>query len=195
MDEKYITVYTALNRIEPKNENMLATKKKAKMISYCENVVSRLINSTTKQEKEDICKEFEENMKCAICQDTIVDYKIIACGHAFCHTCITQWLIRNISCPDCRSEPRIMIFSVEIDNAINEAYRLIGGEIYKRRIENIKQQVVQYVDDDTNVEVVQYVDDDTNVEVVQYVDDDTNVEVVQYVDDDTNVENMLDRWT
>lgn len=53
-------------------------------------------------------KELEDEMSCAVCQETIVAaHSLVPCGHCFCGTCLFQWLNRKQICPTCRSAPAI----------------------------------------------------------------------------------------
>ena len=57
----------------------------------------------------DWVKELEDEMSCAVCQDTIVAaHSLVPCGHCFCGTCLFQWLSRKQICPTCRSVPAIL---------------------------------------------------------------------------------------
>ena len=56
----------------------------------------------------DWVKELEDEMSCAVCQDTIVAaHSLVPCGHCFCGTCLFQWLNRKQICPTCRSASAI----------------------------------------------------------------------------------------
>lgn len=41
--------------------------------------------------------------ECAVCQSALCGARVLACGHAFCCDCITQWFCHNASCPTCRA--------------------------------------------------------------------------------------------
>ena len=57
----------------------------------------------------DWAKELEDEMSCAVCQDTIVAaHSLVPCGHCFCGTCLFQWLSRKQICPTCRSALAIL---------------------------------------------------------------------------------------
>lgn len=43
-----------------------------------------------------------ENIMCTICMDYIVGCQMIKCGHQFCNSCISEWLLRQKICPVCR---------------------------------------------------------------------------------------------
>ena len=41
-------------------------------------------------------------LECAICYENFNDPHMTKCGHTFCKPCITDWLIKDPSCPSCR---------------------------------------------------------------------------------------------
>lgn len=45
-------------------------------------------------------------MECSICYDMIQPLQLFAtkCNHHFCKSCITQWTIKNRTCPMCRKD-------------------------------------------------------------------------------------------
>eukprot|EP01088_Endostelium_zonatum_P006768 TRINITY_DN1890_c0_g2_i1.p1 TRINITY_DN1890_c0_g2~~TRINITY_DN1890_c0_g2_i1.p1 ORF type:complete len:338 (-),score=95.07 TRINITY_DN1890_c0_g2_i1:65-1078(-) len=53
--------------------------------------------------------ELEEEFTCAICQELMLTPATLPCSHAFCYSCIMQWLPSKRTCPTCRcvinSEP------------------------------------------------------------------------------------------
>ena len=52
----------------------------------------------------DWAKELEDEMSCAVCQETIIAaHSLVPCGHCFCGACLFQWLLRKQICPTCRS--------------------------------------------------------------------------------------------
>jgi len=52
----------------------------------------------------DWVKDLEDEMSCAVCQETIVAaHSLVPCGHCFCGNCLFQWLSRKQICPTCRS--------------------------------------------------------------------------------------------
>ena len=57
----------------------------------------------------DWVKELEDEMSCAVCQETIVAaHSLVPCGHCFCGICLFQWLNRKQICPTCRCAPPIL---------------------------------------------------------------------------------------
>jgi hypothetical protein len=61
-----------------------------------------------------------EGLTCAICMDLILSCRISVCGHAFCHQCIQECLVRRKECPQCRKNIRrkALHLSRPLDNAV-----------------------------------------------------------------------------
>lgn len=55
------------------------------------------------------------------------------CNHAFCESCISQWLKKSKNCPVCRSSLQTTTHCITIDNYINELCELIGGKVKEER--------------------------------------------------------------
>jgi hypothetical protein len=54
----------------------------------------------------------DEPVTCAICQDTLSPEqegrKLLACGHWFHRGCIDTWFTRDVHCPNCRHDVRVL---------------------------------------------------------------------------------------
>ena len=49
--------------------------------------------------------------ECPICLEELNSSPLLAllpCGHPFHHSCLGEWLLRNPTCPMCRTELRVM---------------------------------------------------------------------------------------
>ena len=68
--------------------------------------------------------------------DFIVSCRTAVCGHAFCHECITESLIRKKECPNCRKDIRKLGLSKS--EIVDDAVKLI----VQSRIEDGKENEV-----------------------------------------------------
>ena len=62
-----------------------------------------LYNYLLMNENEEYMESIEE---CSICLDKYLPKQktiILDCGHKYHTQCITQWLLKDLSCPDCRT--------------------------------------------------------------------------------------------
>ena len=53
----------------------------------------------------DIQRLVTENQEwaiCAICNQVLLDIRVLECEHYFCKSCIIKWLEKNPTCPECR---------------------------------------------------------------------------------------------
>jgi hypothetical protein len=50
----------------------------------------------------------EDTIECVVCYNEVVHKKAFktVCGHIFCKTCLKKWLLRNHTCPLCRTQLR-----------------------------------------------------------------------------------------
>ncbi|CAD5117087.1 DgyrCDS5900 [Dimorphilus gyrociliatus] len=61
------------------------------------------IEKQTSSVKESTVKNDEDIMSCIICQELLYDcVSVMPCLHVFCGGCISLWLERNNTCPQCR---------------------------------------------------------------------------------------------
>ena len=69
-------------------------------------------SETSKQKKTHVCEEKE----CSICYEKLENknYSVTKCNHIFCNDCFLESLIRNKTCPCCRTE----IFDVKKNKKI-----------------------------------------------------------------------------
>ena len=56
---------------------------------------------------------FCKKMECTICLNRVSNGWTLSCGHEFCIGCISVWLLRNDTCPNCRAviedQPEVQI--------------------------------------------------------------------------------------
>jgi peroxin-10 len=45
----------------------------------------------------------KQQRKCTLCLEELKDPSVTTCGHVFCWTCISEWLLERPECPLCRS--------------------------------------------------------------------------------------------
>ncbi|KAL4506628.1 hypothetical protein ABPG72_000199 [Tetrahymena utriculariae] len=58
-----------------------------------------------REQKQKIGQEIIEKYNCSICQDVIYDYvQLDCCIHGFCGGCLSEYLVTNQTCPDCRKQ-------------------------------------------------------------------------------------------
>ena len=41
---------------------------------------------------------------CSICLDELTSFIVLPCGHCFHNKCISEWIYKNMTCPECRVE-------------------------------------------------------------------------------------------
>jgi|APSaa5957512493_1039668.scaffolds.fasta_scaffold134913_1 hypothetical protein len=46
------------------------------------------------------------NDECGICLEELDNFSALPCGHCFHSKCISQWISKNMSCPECRIQLR-----------------------------------------------------------------------------------------
>ncbi|KJH40886.1 zinc finger, C3HC4 type [Dictyocaulus viviparus] len=61
-----------------------------------------------------------EDFCCSICMNVFRKPSMLTCGHSFCAECIQHWLIENISCPTCRSNTRLPIRNIALEQVVEE---------------------------------------------------------------------------
>lgn len=69
------------------------------------NSFDRIINTTISYISVINIKNLKNNEICSICFDEFSDKSIIyelSCGHYFDSHCISEWFIKNKTCPNCR---------------------------------------------------------------------------------------------
>ena len=44
--------------------------------------------------------------ECAICLEELQSFSALPCGHCFHSKCISDWISKNMSCPECRVKLR-----------------------------------------------------------------------------------------
>jgi len=69
-----------------------------------------------------------ESVECAICRSEMVSpVTLDPCGHTFCNSCISRWLIRGHCCPYCKSHPISLSRNREIA-AFIKSWHLVRGK-------------------------------------------------------------------
>ena len=59
---------------------------------------------------------------CEICFDQQMEIAL-ACGHSFCDRCISDWVLRQTTCPMCRQEVKASGFCI-VENSKKEALKM-----------------------------------------------------------------------
>ena len=86
--------------------------------------------------------------ECAICLDTINNGFTLSCGHQFHNSCITNWLLKNETCPTCRKDicPCSPV-TKKIDNPVEQIYVMIDKTKHTTRnsINTIKEHSLEEI--------------------------------------------------
>lgn len=82
-------------------------------ILYTIKLLRELIQSSTSftspksSVKEIVVREDEDTrsggLQCGLCKDMTMECTLTRCGHTFCWTCVTEWVVKRPQCPMCRS--------------------------------------------------------------------------------------------
>lgn len=118
------------------------------------NFISRPINNqprnrdpTTSSESDSqldsinlqmLSNSLQNEFKCSICMQVIVNATSLVCSHIFCKTCIDEWLKKNKNCPSCRRSQNGKTHHVlAIDNFISFYYQNFTNEDERKSRSNL----------------------------------------------------------
>jgi hypothetical protein len=90
---------------------------------------------------EKVIFSVQEEFKCPICQDLLIDSTSIAsCSHTFCLDCLREWFKTNKNCPVCRkSIMKRPIKNMMIDQYIKSLESLLSDEELQIRSDRVKE--------------------------------------------------------
>ena len=85
-------------------------------------------------------------MDCSICLDTIENRctRVYCCKKTFCESCITEWLAKNKTCPNCRNKCSIATLNTEnayIENCRDLVEKHNNKVITKNDVHNVLQKL------------------------------------------------------
>ncbi|VDP58662.1 unnamed protein product [Heligmosomoides polygyrus] len=58
---------------------------------------------------------------CSICMNIFRKPSMLSCGHSFCADCIQHWLSENVSCPTCRTDTRVPIRNIALEQVRSDS--------------------------------------------------------------------------
>ena len=85
------------------------TKPKTNDAPAVKNTIIKIIPSFSFKKLDDfdieiVDDELADSFCCSICMFTFTEPSNLPCGHIFCKNCISNWLKRNNTCPNCKSK-------------------------------------------------------------------------------------------
>lgn len=103
------------------------------------------INNLSRAENED------DDAECAVCMSTIdfgTEVVNLRCGHSFHPTCISRWLARNGTCPNCRSRATERTTSPPLQLRPSNTYNITFdiNDVIIRTIWNSHDTMVDIID-------------------------------------------------
>ena len=83
--------------------------------------------STEASSTEALFSIVQNEFKCSICQELVVNASGLSCSHVFCKACIDEWLDKNKRCPVCRKGIKSKLHHVlSIDNFLQLYFAKFG---------------------------------------------------------------------
>mmetsp|Transcript_32844 Transcript_32844/g.59511 ORF Transcript_32844/g.59511 Transcript_32844/m.59511 type:complete len:303 (-) Transcript_32844:669-1577(-) len=96
---------------------------------------------------KEVAEVLFNNLMCSICHGWLAASHTMTCGHMFCGSCLSSWLERQRSCPECRKPFSGMpVRCRNIDNTINELLKrnlASPSSKYERQIKLFTWRVMQ----------------------------------------------------
>lgn len=60
---------------------------------------------------------------CSMCTEDFNDPQVTPCGHTFCKPCITAWVTKNKTCPDCRKDVTSTSTNISVKRMMDEVVK------------------------------------------------------------------------
>lgn len=82
----------------------------------------------------------QSELKCAICQEVLINTINLNCSHVFCECCISEWLRNSHHCPVCRVTVGQQTRVLALDNLLSRYFEHQKPSIAGRRKELIEER-------------------------------------------------------
>jgi len=105
----------------------------------------------------------EEELKCPVCQELLIEATALNCAHSFCSYCLQEWKKTREICPVCRERIVSESRSLAVDSYIDRMVVHLSHEMRQRREDNQafrEEQKQQQQQDQPPPGVVEEDDDD-----------------------------------